>query len=430
MKSIFQKIFSKYKELLLFKFICFIVSKLFKLIMNFLICFLITPLSLILYLIYPFIKVRFGVIHNNVFGHYLFDTEFFLRKKKLTKEKTYDLFFFHNNFKVNTFWDKVIKRNFRINSIFKFFFLNSNLFFGGKNSLILNEITTRDTEDIFYRTKPQLNFTKEEIVNGKNFLKSIGLKENQKFVCVLNRDPFYKKNFVGQYSKGINWDVHNFRNSDIDTYIPAIEFLLKKNYFVLRVGKGVSKKLKIDHKNFLDYSSSNLRNDFLDIFLMSNSYFNLVSESGLLTVSLLYNVPICFVNMGVIKGTQVWHEKQIAIYKKIWSNEKKNYLSLKEIKFLSDINNHKDKKIQSYNSINFWENDERYSIHDNTPQEILDVTIEAEDIISNNAWKTRNKSKLEIDFWRNFSYDKNVHGPKIRSCVGNQYLQDNKYLLD
>ena len=94
MKSIFQKIFSKYKELLLFKFICFIVSKLFKLIMNFLICFLITPLSLILYLIYPFIKVRFGVIHNNVFGHYLFDTEFFLRKKKLTKEKTFDLFFF------------------------------------------------------------------------------------------------------------------------------------------------------------------------------------------------------------------------------------------------------------------------------------------------------------------------------------------------
>ena len=91
---------------------------------------------------------------------------------------------------------------------------------------------------------------------------------------------------------------------------------------------------------------------------------------------------------------------------------------------------YKDKKIQSYNSINFWENDERYSIHDNTPQEILDVTIEAEDIILNNAWKTRNKSKLEIDFWRNFSYDKNVHGPKIRSCVGNQYLQDNKYLLD
>ena len=65
----------------------------------------------------------------------------------------------------------------------------------------------------------------------------------------------------------------------------------------------------------MDYSSSNLRNDFLDIFLMFNFYFNLVSESGLLTVSLLYNVPICFVNMGVIKGTQVWHEKQIAIYK-------------------------------------------------------------------------------------------------------------------
>ena len=78
----------------------------------------------------------------------------------------------------------------------------------------------------------------------------------------------------------------------------------------------------------MDYSSSNLRNDFLDIFY--SNIFNLVSESGLLTVSLLYNVPICFVNMGVIKGTQVWHEKQIAIYKKIWSNEKKIIYHLKK----------------------------------------------------------------------------------------------------
>ena len=399
--------------------------------MKFLLRLLIFPLNLILYLIYPFVKVRFGMIHNDVFGHYLFDTEFYLRKKKLTKEKTYDLFFLSSNFEINIFWDKVIKRNFKINSIFELFFLNSNLFFGSKNSFKLNESTARDAEDIFYRTKTQLNFTKEEIDNGISFLKSIGLKENQKFVCVLNRDPFYKKNFVDQYYKNRNWDYHNYRNSDIDTYIPAIEFLLKKNYFVLRVGKGVSKKLEINHENFLDYSSSNLRNDFLDIFLMSNSYFNLVSESGLLIVSLLYNVPMCFVNMGSIKGTQVWHEKQITIYKKIWSNEKKNFLSLKEIKYLSDPNNYKNKKlIRDQNSIYFWEDREKYSFYNNTPQEILDVTIEAENIILNNTWKTRNKSKLEMDFWRNFLYDKIFHGPKIRSSIGNQFLEDNKYLLD
>ncbi len=431
MKSIFKKIHSKYIELSFFKFICFIVRKSFKLMMNFLIRFLILPMNLILYLIYPFVKVRFGMIHNDVFGHYLFDPEFYLRKKKLTKEKSYDLFFFSSNHEINTFWDKVIKRNFKVNSIFKFFFLNSNLFFRSKNSFKLNERTARDTENIFYRTNIQLSFTKEEINDGKIFLKSIGLKQNQKFVCVVNRDPFYKKNVVDQYYKDRNWDYHNYRNSNIDTYIPAIEYLLKKNYFVIRVGKGVSKKLEIDHENFLDYSSSELRNDFLDVFLMSNSYFNLVSESGLLIVSLIYNVPICFVNMGSIKATQVWHEKQITIFKKIWSNEKKNFLSLKEHKYLSDPNNYKDKTlIRNENSVYFWEDNEKYSIHDNTPQEILDATIETENIVLNNTWKNRNKSKLETDFWKNFLYDKNFHGPQIRSSVGNQFLEDNKYLLD
>ena len=45
----------------------------------------------------------------------------------------------------------------------------------------------------------------------------------------------------------------------------GIKFLLKKNYFVIRIGRGSEKKLYFKDKNYLDYSNLNIKNDFLDI---------------------------------------------------------------------------------------------------------------------------------------------------------------------
>lgn len=389
---------------------------------------MIFPLSLVIFLISPVIKLRFGQIPNSVFGHYLFDTEYYLRKRSINN-LCFDFFYFHSNITINSFLDKLAKRNLNINFIFYFFYLNSKIFFKNINSIILNPSTARDSEGIFYKTRSQLILRKNELEEGYKFLKKIGLKKNQKYVCIINRDEIYKKKYVSKLIAKKNFKYHDYRNSDINDYKRSVNYLLKKNYFVIRMGKGAKDKLNIKHKNFLDYAKSKYRRDFLDIFLMSNSFFNIVSESGLLIASIVYNVPNCFVNLAVIKGCQTWYDKNLVIFKKIWSIKDKKYLSLKEINLLSDPKNYSSPNIRNYNTVYFFEDKQKYKIINNTSKEILDAVIETEKKTLQNNWSKGSISYIEQLFWNNFPYEKSYHGPKIRSHIGLQFIKDNRYLI-
>ena len=64
----------------------------------------------------------------------------------------------------------------------------------------------------------------------------------------------------------VDWSHHEYREFDIDLFRDTVEYLVKENYFVIRVGSLVNKELKIINENFLDYSTSGNVSDFL-IFL-------------------------------------------------------------------------------------------------------------------------------------------------------------------
>ena len=86
--------------------------------------------------------------------------------------------------------------------------------------------------------EPLIHFSNKELKIGENYLKKIGTKEN-KFICFTARD----KAFLNKHNKDIDWSYQDFRNSDINTYLPAIDQITKKNIFCLRTGFAVEKKL-------------------------------------------------------------------------------------------------------------------------------------------------------------------------------------------
>ena len=55
-------------------------------------------------------------------------------------------------------------------------------------------------------------------------VKKMGLTENDKFICLVNRESNYLK------KRGLNHINHQYRNSDIFNYKLACEEILKKNY--------------------------------------------------------------------------------------------------------------------------------------------------------------------------------------------------------
>mgnify|MGYP001498115865 CR=1 FL=1 len=470
----------QFKELGLTKFTFIKLVRLVKLALLPFVYILIFPIFLMIYFISFFYPIRFGKIHNGVVGHYIFDVEYYLSYKKKNKIKSLDLFFLVSNNSANLYWDIIVKRNLNISFIYKYFFFIAK-YFSKKNIILLNPITVRDVEDVLHSTPIQIKFTENEIEDGLNILKKMGKGINQKYICVVNRDDAYRKKYFGKSVvelSEISLIRHKHRNSNIDDYAKAINYFLEKGFFVIRMGKITEKKLNINNKNFIDYSCSEFKSDFLDIFLFYNSHLNLVSESGILLSSMIFRKPTCSVNCADIGGLQLWNNEHIIIFKKYWSKKRKKFLSIKEIIELSKegLNSHlvkkrshlikewkektnknlflslnefirknrgkifteldKDGKVidnklgmpmGNYGLLEFHR-DKDIEIIDNTSEEIKDVCEELNQRISDEWIEKKEDRHLQEKFWNEYPKDLYVHGA-IRSRIGNNFLKKNNFLL-
>ena len=108
-----------------------------------------------------------------------------------------------------------------------------------------------------------LKFTAEEHKYGEKLLKEIIGSRSGPIVCVHNRDSVY----LDKLHKYREWDYHDYRDSDIDNYILAMNWLAEQGYIVLRMGALVAKPIAGHHENVIDYASS-YRSDFMDIYLI------------------------------------------------------------------------------------------------------------------------------------------------------------------
>jgi putative glycosyltransferase (TIGR04372 family) len=155
-----------------------------------------------------------------------------------------------------------------------------------------------DKTGLISQYPPSLSFYPAEIKLGINFLKSLGLEEGQRFVCLHVRDSSYlqKSTYLG-YSSRHDWSHHDYRNSDINTYVPAAEALADMGYVVFRMGAVVEKPLVSKHPKIIDYATNGMRTEFLDIFLGANCTFCVSTGSGWDSIPQIFRRPSLYVNL-------------------------------------------------------------------------------------------------------------------------------------
>ena len=232
--------------------------------------FFTTPILLILYLISPFFLVRFKNLYSERIGHFAMNTELYLCEKKMKintpKQNYIDLIFCNNisNQHLLLMWKRKILI-FPKWFLYNFFIVNkffSKFFNFAKKHEIVDTAGDRDIYDLLEKNKPNLNFTESEEKLGKNFLKKFNLKKNSKFVILAVRDNTYLEN---KYPNQ-DWSYHDIRNQKLDNFTLTINEIIKRGYYVFRVGGTAhSKKLNNYNHKVIDYTHSKLRNDFLDI---------------------------------------------------------------------------------------------------------------------------------------------------------------------
>jgi len=346
------------------------------------------PLVLIARLIRPLVWIRFGPVHARALGHSIFDPVYYLCERELEPSRTVDCFYFDSRTVPNEQWALMVRRNLRINPVFRYADNVNRVFPRGElHHKSIKRTFAKDAEGYLARTEPHITFSTVEDSKGRLFLKKLGIKPSARFVCLIVRDSAYKEKYANPGSRK-NWSYHDYRNSDIDTYKSAVMALAEKGYWVFRMGKAVHKPLKIDHPQIIDYANSGFRSDFLDIWLMANCYFTISTSTGLDYVSVIYKKPILFINHLPILDCWTGSKDFTEYFKILQWKKNGKYLSLRD-QIACDAINLSNKS--DYDRLGI-------TIIDNSSTQIENAVLDFEKKLSSNVTQQRNKV-LQEKFW-------------------------------
>lgn len=151
----------------------------------------------------------------------------------------------------------------------------------------------------------------------ENLFKEFGLPEGAWFVCVHVREG------------GYSGDFQNHRNSKIDNYLEAFEFITSQGGWIFRMGDSSMKKIPpLDQ--VIDYANSDKRTALLDIFLIANCKFFIGTSSGILDTAMLFGKPILLTNAVHWLMQLPPKSSDLIIFKHVYSKLDDSELTLKD----------------------------------------------------------------------------------------------------
>ncbi len=370
----------------------------------YLIVFLISPIFIFFVLILSkIIIIRILPIISQRIGHFAGNTEMRICKKKSSiSQKNLDIFFFENKIS-NTFLEKKWREKLVIFPqviLFPLYYLLKRLsiFFPVFKKHVVTEISlnSRDYENFIDKYEPSISFSEKEIKLGFEYLEKFGLKKNDKFVCFIVRDKKYLKHNFPE----VDFSKWNYRDYNIDDFILAAEELTKLGYFVFRMGKISEKRLNTNNNMIIDYSFSDLKSDFLDIFLGANCEFCLSTDVGYDHIPYIFRRPLASIT-DPISLMKFSSKKFLNIFSLYYSKTEKKYLTLNQI-FNSNL---------AYFNSSQDLYDAKIKIINPGPNEIKDFVIEMVNYIKNDFKLNEVDENLNKQFFE--VYDQNIQSEKF-----------------
>ncbi|MBF0238667.1 MAG: TIGR04372 family glycosyltransferase [SAR324 cluster bacterium] len=359
---------------------------------------------------FPFKQIRIGFINTERIGHLALNLELFCRKQQSGYSKDWTHIFLAGNpcnQQLLTMW----KRHLHIFQIPVLWELLWPVQWLWKTSRFFEplEMLSNEYED-FQTGHPTLFFTETEKEKGKNFLLSQGIDLGKHwYVCVFARDEAY----LNVNYPGADWGYHHFRNADIDQFIPAIEYIINRGGFVIRMGHHVGKPLKFRHPQVIDYALS-ARNDFADIYLMAHCRFVLGTTSGICDIAMIFDVPRIGTNFVPI-GHMPHGKHCLYLPKLLFQKEMNQPVPFKWI--LSETR----KREHPWNFDGETITKAGYEYVENKPEDILAITQEMMDRLEG-IWKpSMEDQELLLHYFNLFPQD---HWSKmVKTPIGLEFLK-------
>lgn len=246
---------------------------------------------------------------------------------------------------------------------------------------------------------PIIKLSEDDITWGNMQLEAMGLPKDAWFVCLHVRE--------GGFSP-IDEALHKHRNATLENTFLAVDNIVRRGGWVIRLGDPSMTQMP-SMPNTIDYAHHQLRSPRLDIFLCAQSRFILGNTSGIALVGTVFGVPSALANMIPITAMG-YGPSDICIPKLIWSCSDKYYVGLDKLR---SIGLGSAQYYSQYVELNF-------KVEENTPQDILELTIEMFDSLTENYESNTKRTSLQRKFTEKFCDGDYAFGTS--SKVGARFL--------
>jgi putative glycosyltransferase (TIGR04372 family) len=317
-------------------------------------------------------------------------------------------------------WEIMIRRNFKV--AWPVYYLdrwNAIMPGGEAHHRTTSDTRSRDIRGLLDRTTTKLEFLSEEEVIAKDWLQGFGWQADEPFVCLLVRDSAYLEKDPTLRKNRTGWSYHSYRDSDIDTYVSAMEWLADQGVWVIRMGKQMVNPLQTKHKKIIDYAFNDEKSDLLDIWLFANCNLCISTGTGPDMVSNVYRRPLLMLNFMPLKGLWTWNDTTTFPKNLIWED------SGSELSFQDHLI-HSYPRTQDYQRAGI-------RIESMTSEEIMDALQERWSQLEGNWEPQAGDHERQTEFWRQLKsspeFSKNHGFIHSKARLGDSYLRKNLQFL-
>ena len=259
---------------------------------------------------------------------------------------------------------------------------------------------------------PLLHLTNEHRMRGMQVLKSIGLQENAWFAVLHVREGKFGEHRM----------TEPYRDADPTTYFEAIIAITNRGGWVIRIGDASMTPLpRMD--NVWDYATSNLKCDWMDVFLCAAARFMIGTSSGPATISRAFGVPISMTNY-LPSATLYLAMRDLFLPKLLREKANGNMVSFEQQMSLP---------LSACVSDGMYKNLYGIETISNTPQEIRELVEEMMDTLDGKTGSSAEDASLQKRFKLMTAERETLPGLpgfELQCNIGRQFLQRHHKLLD
>lgn len=393
-------------------------------------------------IIQPLIVVRVVFIQSSRIGGFARILDRLIHFQTIRKSNKDYYFIFCENYISNYFLLNLFEKE--IKKFKNSFFFNESIFskilaYNYNKFTFCKSLFSFETDDkyndIFYSRYGKvinLGLSFDDRNRGESFLKKLNIPRDKKWICLHNRDSLYleksKLDINTNLTKSDYFNYHSYRDFDVNNFSKATGLFNDEGYHVFRVGSLQKEKMNYENSSFTDYSFNSERSDFNDIFLLSNCFAYLGSDSGIGDIPLIFGKPRYLINFSLSLiflfhqdgDTASYKNNYSFIFKHLFDTKNKRKLSLNDL-FKYDLFKAGRTEIFKKAGIDLIEN---------TNEEIYDISKE---LLSNlnNKDKNINDYEQQKKFWDIYYSNTNFKRYEdIPVKICSEFLSKNPYILE